>query len=186
VVAVVGALDLDDQLAAGEAAREVDGVHRGLRAGVREAPLRQAPAAAQLLGDLDRAVGRGGEVRALVHALLDGLGDHRVGVADAHDAEAVVEVEVLVAVDVPDLRALAALDVDGPRVVLLELARDAARHDAAGPLEVLARAGGPLSIHRAHVLRQGDEAVAVDRGRHGGRGAHESEATRASPRSRCG
>jgi hypothetical protein len=122
--------------------------------------------------DRDRALGRRGEVGALVHARLDGGGDRRVGVADAHDAEAVVEVEVLVAVDVPDLRAGAALDVDGPRIVLLELARHAARHDAARPLEVLARAGGPLSIHGAHLLREGGDAVAIDRGGDGGRGAH--------------
>ena len=130
VVAVVGALDLDDHVAPGEAAREVDGVHRRLGAGVGEAPVGEAPAAAQLLGDDDRALGRRREVRALVHLRLDGGGDDRVGVADAHDAEAVVEVEVLVAVDVPHLRAAAALDVGRPRVVALERRRNAARHDA--------------------------------------------------------
>ena len=64
----------------------------------------QAPAAAQLLGDDDRALGGRGEVRALVHPRLHGGGDGRVGVPDAHHAEAVVEVHVLVAVDVPDVR----------------------------------------------------------------------------------
>src|SRR5215213_590798 len=126
------------------------------------------------------------EVRALVHARLDGGADDGVGVPDAHDAEAVVEVEVLVAVDVPDLCARAALDVDGPRVVLLELAGHAARHDAGGPLEVLARAGGPLSVDRPHPLREGGHAVAVDRGGGGGGGAHAGDTTRASPLDGCG
>ena len=53
------------------------GVHRGLGAGVREAPVREPPAAAQLLGDDDRALGRRGEVRALVHPRLHGGGDRR-------------------------------------------------------------------------------------------------------------
>jgi hypothetical protein len=62
-----------------------------------------------------------------VHAGLDGAGDDGIRVADAHDPEAVVEVEVLVAVDVPHPRAPAAVHVDGPRVGLLELGRHARR-----------------------------------------------------------
>ena len=108
VVAVVGALDLEHRVAAGGAAGEVDGVHRRLGAGVVEAPLGQAEAPGQLLGDRDRAVGRGGEVGAFVDPRLDRGADGRVGVADAHHAEAVVEVDVFVAVDVPDAAALAA------------------------------------------------------------------------------
>ena len=57
----------------------------------------------QLLGDDDRAVGRGGEMGTEIDPRLDRGADRRVGVADAHDAEPVVEVDVLVAVDVPDL-----------------------------------------------------------------------------------
>ncbi len=98
------------------AAREVDGVHRRLGAGVGEAPLGQAEAPRELLGDDDRAVGRGGEVGAQRRrarrrrATIAGLA------WPMHiDAEAVVEVDVLVAVDVPDLRALAALEVDRAR-----------------------------------------------------------------------
>ena len=58
VVAVIGALDLEDHVAAGDPAREVDGVHRRLGARVREPPLRQPEAVGELLGDDDRAVGR--------------------------------------------------------------------------------------------------------------------------------
>ena len=50
VVAVVAALDLDDQVAAGDRAHQVHGVHRGLGAGVGEPPQRQAEPAGQLLG----------------------------------------------------------------------------------------------------------------------------------------
>ena len=85
----------------------MDGVHGRLGAGVREAPLGQPEAPPQLLGDDDRALGRGGEVRAARRAGRDRGDDRRVGVADAHDAEAVVEVDVLVAVHVPHARALA-------------------------------------------------------------------------------
>ena len=167
-MAVVGALDLQQQVAARGAAGEVDAVERRLGAGVGEAPVREAEAVAQRLGDDDRALGGGGEVRALVHARLHGGGDGRVGVADAHDAEAVVEVDVLVAVDVPDLRADAALEVDGPGLARLERRRNAAGHDQAGALVVLLRAarareealaltlgelGDPASIDVCDVLR---------------------------------
>ncbi len=162
VVAVVGALDLHDHVAAGEPAREVDRVHRGLGAGVREAPVREAPAAAQLLGDDDRALGRRGEVRALVHPRLHGGGDDRVRVTDAHDAEAVVEVGVLVAVHVPHLRAGPALEVDGPRVGLLELRRHAAGHHGAGAGEVLTRANGALAQARTFALHQRGDAGSID------------------------
>src|SRR5262249_53484803 len=53
-----------------------------------------------------------GEVRTELDPPLDRLDDLGVGVADDHDAETVVEVDVLVAVYVPDAAALAALDED--------------------------------------------------------------------------
>jgi hypothetical protein len=57
---------------------------------------------------------------ALIDPGLDSRPDRGIRVTDAHDAEAVVEIDVLVAVDVPDRGALAALDVDGPGIVRLE------------------------------------------------------------------
>ncbi len=56
----------------------------------------------QLLGDDDRAVGGCREVGALVDASLDGGSNGRIRVTDHDHAEAVMEVGVLVAVDVPD------------------------------------------------------------------------------------
>ena len=82
VVAVVAALDLDDQVAAGDRAHQVDGVHRRLGAGVGEPPQRQPEAARQLLGDRrsrPRSAGRSGcPARTRVAHRLD---DRRVGVA---------------------------------------------------------------------------------------------------------
>jgi hypothetical protein len=165
VVPVVRALDLEDHIAARGAARHVDRVHRRLGAGVGEAPLRQAEAPGELLGDHDRPLGGRGEVRALLDAALDGVDDYGVRVADAHDAEAVVEVDVLVAVHVPDLGARAALDVDGPGVVLLERGRDALGHYTPGALVVLARPGRALGEQIPLLIDQPKDAPPVDFGR---------------------
>ena len=119
VVAVVGAEDLHDRLAAGRAAGDADRVHRGLGARVGEAPLGQPPAAGKLVADDDRVLGRRREVRAGGVALLDRGTDRRVGVALDHRAEAVVEVPHLVAVHIPHARAGAALEVDRPGVAQL-------------------------------------------------------------------
>ena len=140
VVAVVRAEDLDDRVAARGGARDADRIHRGLGARVRVPPLRQAPAALQLVGDDDRVLGRGGEVRALLHALDDGLRDDRVRMALDHRAEAVVEVDHLRAVDVPDVRADAALEVDRPRIAELVRRGDAARQGAERALVHASRA----------------------------------------------
>ena len=61
---VVGALDLDDQVASGDRPHQVDRVHRRLGARVVEPPLRQAEPVGQRLGDDDRVLGRLGEVGA--------------------------------------------------------------------------------------------------------------------------
>ena len=82
------------------AARDPDRVHRRLRAGVDEAPARQPEALRELLGDDDRVLGDGGEVRAEPDALAHRRDDRRVRVPLHHRAEAVVEVPVAVAVDV--------------------------------------------------------------------------------------
>ena len=68
VVAVVAALDLDDQVAPGERAHHVDGVHRGLGAGVGEPPQGEPEARGEVLRDDDRVLGGLREVGALLHA----------------------------------------------------------------------------------------------------------------------
>jgi hypothetical protein len=116
VMPVVGTEDLHDRVAAGDASGDPDRVHRRLRAGIDVAPVLEPPAAGKLFTHDDRILGRRGEVRAEPDPVRDGLRDHVVRVALHHRAEAVVEVEVLVAVDVPDLGAFSVREVDGPRV----------------------------------------------------------------------
>ena len=126
VMAVVRAEDLEHDVAAGERARDPDRVHRRLRPRVRVPPRRQAEAPRELLGDDDRVLRRRREVRPQRDPLADGGNDRRVRVPLDHRAEAVVEVEVAVAVDVPDLAALAPGQVDRPRIAGLVGRRDAA------------------------------------------------------------
>ena len=64
VVAVVGAEDLHDRVAAGRSAGDPDRVHRRLGARVDVAPLRQPPAPRQLLADDDGVLRRRREVGA--------------------------------------------------------------------------------------------------------------------------
>ena len=169
MMAVVRAEDLDDRVAARRGARDADRVHRGLGARVRVPPLRQAPAALQLVGDDDGVLGRSGEVRALLHALDDGLRDDRMGMALDHRAEAVVEVDHLGAVDVPDVRADAAIEVDRPRIAELVRRGDAARQRALGALVHATRAGRVrIQLLRLAGGQLGDAlAIKLDRGAYG-------------------
>ena len=171
VVAVVGTEDLEDRVATGMCARDPNRVHRRLRARVREAPLRQAPPARELLGDEDRIVGRHGEVRAEPHPFLDRLRDRGMGMALHHRAEAVVEIDAPCAVDVPDVRALAALEVDRPRVEELVRGRDAADENRARPLEHTSRSGRRLVEPTLLALGQLAKPIPVDRDV--GYGAHD-------------
>jgi hypothetical protein len=144
MVAVVGALDLDDLVAAGDTAGQPDGVHGGLGARVGEAHLVDPEAPAQLLGQQGRLGHRLGEVGADGGALGQGRDDLGMGVADGHHAEAVVVVGVLVAVDVPDPAAAGALEEDRVRRGVLEAGGDPQRQRLEGALTPLARLGGPL------------------------------------------
>ena len=90
--------------------------------------------------DDDAVLGHRGEMGALRHALGDGARDRGVGVSLHHRAEAVVEIAVLRAVDVPDLRADAALEEDRVRAACLIRGRHAHRHDLARALVHLRRA----------------------------------------------
>ena len=115
VVPVIRALDLDDHLAAGVGAHEARGLERGLRAGVAEPPEREAEAFDQVVADRVQVLRGLREVRAALDLPLDRLDDLRVRVAGDHGAVAQVEVEVLVAVDVPQPVAQAVVDVDRVR-----------------------------------------------------------------------
>ena len=186
VVAVVGAEDLHDRLAAGGAAGDPDRVHRRLGAGVREAPLRQPPAARELVADDDGVLGRRREVRAGAVALVDRRADRGVGVALDHRAEAVVEVPHLVAVDVPHARAGAALEVDRPRVPQLIGRGDAPREVDLRALVHLLRALRALVELRLLALDELRDALAGDLDRCvGGHGYPVPEVGRAARRGRA-
>ena len=162
VVSVIRAEDLEDRVAAGQCARDPDRVHRRLGARVVVAPLRQAEAPRELLRDDDPVLGGRGEVRAEPDALLDRLHDRRVRVALRHRAEAVVEVPEAAAVDVPDRRAFAPLEVDRPGLAHLVRGGDAAGEHAARPLEHALRALRRLVEPLALALGQLLDALPVD------------------------
>src|SRR5436190_14444865 len=85
-----------------------------------------------------------------------------MGVALRHRAEAVVEVEHFVSVDVPDPRALAALEVDRPWVAHLVRGGDPAGKRRPRALVHRARLAGALVERLALALRQLADAGAVD------------------------
>ena len=144
VMTVVAALDLDDQVPAGDGAHEVDGVHGGFGAGVGEAPSWQAEAAGEFLGDHDGVRGGLGEMGPLPGLVGYRFLDGRVGVAGQGSAVAAVQVDVLVAVDVPDLRAAAVAQPDRLRRGDLPARGDTAGEVALGLLwpGVWSAAGG--------------------------------------------
>ncbi len=139
VVAVVATLDLDEHVPAGRRAHEAPGFQRRLGAGVAEPPQRQAEPVHEALADRVEILRRLREMRAARGRLLERLDDLRVRVADDHRAVAEVEVDVLVAVDVPQAIALPVIDEHGVRRRVLPARRDAARDRALCDLAVLDR-----------------------------------------------
>ena len=106
-VAVVAALELDDEVAAGEAAGEADGGHGGLGAGGDEAELLDGGKAADdEFGEVGFGGDGGSEAGAFGGGLLDGFDDRREGVAEDHGPPGAEEVEVAVAVRVAEVGAL--------------------------------------------------------------------------------
>jgi hypothetical protein len=112
VVAVVCTLDLHDQITARVRPHQAHGLERRLGPGVAEPPEWEPEALRDVLADLVELRGGLREVGAEARALLDRLHDLRVGVPDHHRAVAEVVVDVLVAVEVPDVASLAAVDED--------------------------------------------------------------------------
>ena len=155
-MAVIAALDLDDQIAPGERAGEMHGVHRRLGAGVGEPPQRQVETARQFTGDPDRVLGGLGEMGAPADPVAHRGDDGRMRVAGDRRAVTAVHVDVLVAVDVVDL---------GARTVAhphrLRLGDLPVRGRAAG--EVFARHrdefGAARLAAQEHLLLVGDQLV---------------------------
>ena len=103
-VAVVAALEFDDEVAAGESSREADGGHAGFGAGGDEAELFDGgKATCDELSEVGFGGDGGSEAGAFGGGLLDGLDDGREGVAEDHGAPGAEEVEVAVAVFVEEV-----------------------------------------------------------------------------------
>ena len=115
---MVGVVEGDDGVAAGEVARDLDGVLDGLGAGVEERGALLVVTGRQVvegLGDLEvLLVGRHHEagVGEVLHLRGDAVDDARGGVADGRHGDAGAEVDELVAVDVDEDAATGTLDVD--------------------------------------------------------------------------
>src|SRR5205807_8942857 len=118
---------------------------RGLGARVGEAPLRKPKSPRELSRDLYILGHRLREVRALGYAVTDRLDDLGMCVSDHHHPEAVVEVDILVAVDVPDPAALSPLHEHRLGGGVLEGRWDPSRHDLARLVPKLLRSGPRLS-----------------------------------------
>ena len=113
VHAVVLALELHDLVAAGVGPGDPHRVHRGVGAGRRHAcHLDPAGQLAQELHGPDLVLRGQGEADAATHALADVVVDAVVGMPEEDGPIAHPQVDVLVAVEIPDAAALAAIDVD--------------------------------------------------------------------------
>ena len=110
-VAVVAALEFDDEFAAGGGAGQADGGHGGLSAGADEAHFFDGGIAGRdALGEIGLG-GRGGaEAGGVARGALDGFDHRRKCVAQNHRAPGAEVVDVAIAVGVVKVRALGALD----------------------------------------------------------------------------
>lgn len=110
-VAVVAALELDDAVAAREAAGESNGGHARFRAGAHEAHLfHRGNEARDLFGDFNLGAGGGAEGKAAVDRGMDGLDDIRIVVAEDHRTPGAHIVGEALFLNVPHVGALGALD----------------------------------------------------------------------------
>ena len=113
-------------LSTGEGAREADRHHRRFRAGAGEPHyLRRRDEVVHPLRPDDFQLMRCAVVRPALELPGDGLLDGRVVVAQQQRAVAEDVIDEAVAVDVPFVRALRALDVDRERLEVADVVRDA-------------------------------------------------------------
>ena len=148
-VAVVAALKLQDLGAAGETAGQAHGGHGGLGTGVDQAYLLHGGALNNVLRQQRLALGGCAEGEAVGSRLLHCLHDGRVGIAVDHRAIGADQVDVLIAVDIPEARALTARDNAGLAAHGSEGADrgiHATRGDLRGALEPLGGLGRILLV----------------------------------------
>ncbi len=162
VVAVVAALELDDLLAAGVAPRDANGVHGGLGAGVAEADEVGAESGPDLLGQRDPVLDRERVAGAVGDPVLERLGQEWMRVSGGQDAEGHVEVDVLVAVGVPDAAAARIGHEGRIRVIDLERAGHPERQRLARTLEQGGALCRPLSVGRLLARADLGDASPID------------------------
>ena len=155
--AVVAPVEDEHLRAPLDLARDAQGEAVGVRRGQRELPVRHAEAAAQLLGDPDRVLGRhhrrhaaelADAPRDRAHRRLRGVAGHRARVAER-------EVDVLVAVDVGEVGA-ARLGVEE------RIAADPLRHPRHRDAEDLGAARLLGELERARRALAEEPALALD------------------------
>ena len=147
VAAVVAALELGDLRTARLSADEPRRVEGRLRARVAEPHLVDGREAGRdLLGDLRLQLRRAAQPEPALDLPLH-RGDHvRVAVAQHHRGVVVAEVDVPVAVDVPDVAALGPRDVVRVRRRPVGALDDASRHDRHAPLPLGAGLRRPAPV----------------------------------------
>ena len=123
--AVIAAFHLDDAIAAGSGASQADGVHGAFRAAIAETNHLDGKALADFLGEFPFEIMRHAEHGAGAEFRLHRL-DHRGMAMSGHQrAEAKIEVEILVAVDIVNVSAFSIADKNRIGIVGAIIAGDA-------------------------------------------------------------
>ncbi len=139
--AVVAVVEDGDLLAARHSARDAHGAHHGFRAGVAESHALHASELGDQLRDIRCQRVLRADLDALVQLVDHGLGDVFALVAQEVGAETREQVDVLVAINVPDARAFGPVCHDGV--------------DQVFPLRVEARDHARVGHHLAVFLTEG-------------------------------
>src|SRR5579859_7791330 len=111
--AVIAVMEDQDFGALRDFACDADGETVGISGGERELPVRKAEAALEIFADPERVFGGKHEGDAFFDAARDGLGDDCRGVAGHRASVAEAEVNVVVAVNVGEVRAAGGFYEDG-------------------------------------------------------------------------
>ena len=107
-------------------------MHRDLGAAGAEAHLVHGEALADFVGEIEFEGVRHAVHRSGLEPLLDCFDNGGMAMAGHERAEAEVEIDVFVAVEIVDVGAFGVFDVERPGLVAAEVAGDAERHSGLG------------------------------------------------------
>ena len=148
VETVVSTFHLDHALPPGRRARQPHRVHRAFRAAVAESHHLHRKPRADLLGQRVLRIVRHPEHCPGLELRLDGV-DHRGMAVPGHErAEAHVEIDVLVPIDVPEACATGVADVQGDRAGTSD---SCSRHPSGSRAAALACAAREAGVRRSYV-----------------------------------